>query len=107
MGNIYQGCSQPAGTGGDSVLTLACFPVLIQQLITIGFSLAGTVALIFIIISGFKLTRSGGDPKQAEDARKTLTYAIIGLVIVLLSAAIVNIVGTITKAPINTMGNFK
>ena len=74
-GNIYANCQQST-PGGDTVLTLGCFPVLIQQLINIGFAMGGTVALIFIIIAGYKLIRSGGDPKEAEGARKTLTFAI-------------------------------
>ncbi len=37
---------------------------------------------------------SGGDPKGIGKARSTLTYAIIGLVIVLLAAAIIKILET-------------
>lgn len=93
----YSGCVQPDGANGE-VMTLGCFPVLIKNLITFGFFAVGTVALIFIIISGLKLIRSNGDPKEAEGAQQTLTYAIIGLVIVLLAAAIVNFIAVITGA---------
>lgn len=86
-------------------MTLQCVPLLLQGLINFGFAAAGTVALIFIIISGLKLIRSGGDPKEAEGARQTLTYAIIGLVLILLSAAIVNFIGTITGVSCITLLN--
>lgn len=89
------GCSQQTSSG-DYVVTLQCIPGLIQNIINFGFAAAGTVALIFIIISGIKLVRSGGDPKEAEGARQTLTYAVIGLAIVLLSAAILNLVAAVT-----------
>ena len=43
-----------------------------------------------------KFITSGGDPKQAEGARKTLTFAIIGLMVVVFSFAIVNLVAKTT-----------
>ena len=104
MGNIWGSCLQSVNTtvggkaGSDQVMTLSCFPMLIQQLINVGFAAGGTVALIFIIIAGIKFTRSGGDPKETEGARQTMTYAIIGLVIIVLAAAIVNFIGVITGA---------
>lgn len=79
-------------------MTLSCLPMLIGQLINVGFAAGGTVALIFIIIAGIKFTRSGGDPKEADAARQTMTYAIIGLIIIVLAAAIVNFIGVITGA---------
>lgn len=91
-------CLESTGSG-DQVVTLRCFPSLIHNIINFGFGIAGTVALIFIIHSGFKMIRSSGDPKQFDSGRQTLIYAIIGLVIVLLSAAIVNFISIITKVP--------
>lgn len=93
----YSGCTQNInGTNGDTVMTLNCLPTLIHNLINFGFAASGTVALIFIIISGIKLVRSGGDPKEAEGAKQTMTFAIVGLLIVLLSAAIVNFISQVT-----------
>jgi heme O synthase-like polyprenyltransferase len=60
--------------------------------------LASLVAMFFIIFGGFKFLTSGGDPKQVEGARKTLTYAIIGLILIFLAFAIIKLVGTITGA---------
>jgi len=91
---------------GDQVATLQCIPFLIKNLINYGFILGGTVALIFIILSGIRLTQSSGDAKQAEEARNTLKFAIIGLVIVLLSAAIVNLIATITNVHCITLLGF-
>lgn len=84
------------GGGTDSVMTLNCIPYLIKDLINFGFAAGGTVALIFIILSGIKFIRSGGDPKESEGAKQTMTYAIIGLIIIVLAAAIVNFIGTVT-----------
>jgi type IV secretory pathway VirB2 component (pilin) len=100
----YSSCIQTVGT--DQIMTLDCLPILIHNIINFAFGVVGAVALIFIIIAGIKLIRSGGDPKQAEGARQTLTYAIIGLVIVVLAAAIVNLVSTVTGVHCITLLGF-
>lgn len=54
--------------------------------------IVGVVAVIMLIIGGIKYLISGGDSKKVTDAKNTVLYAIIGLVIALLSFAIVNFV---------------
>jgi hypothetical protein len=51
--------------------------------------LLGLVAVIMILIGGFKWMTAGGNEEKIESAKKLLTSAIIGLVIVLLAWAIV------------------
>jgi len=61
----------------------------------------GAFALfIMFLIGGFKFITSGGDPKMAEEAKKTLTYAIGGMVLLAVSFMILNIIGNITGAPV-------
>ena len=52
---------------------------------------AGSTAVIAIVISGIMYITSGGDQSKAETAKKTLTWAITGLVIILLTLVIINI----------------
>ena len=49
----------------------------------------GFLAVIMLIIGGVKYATSAGDSKKVTDAKNTILYAIIGLVICLLSYAIV------------------
>ncbi len=56
----------------------------------------GVIALIVIIYSGIKLISSGGEAKQVEGARQTLTYGIIGLLVIFFSFLILNIISAIT-----------
>lgn len=83
----------------DSVTTLSCIPYLFENVVTAAFLFAGIIALIFIILSGIKFLTSGGDPKQLEGARNTLTYAILGFILILLSFAILNFISGITGVP--------
>lgn len=82
----------------NGVATLACIPIVFSNVVDWAIALAGTVAVFFIIFAGFKFLTSGGDPKQVEGAKKTLTYAIAGLIVVFLAFAIITLIGTITGA---------
>ena len=79
------------------VATLNCLPNLFSNVLNALLAFSGVAALFFIILSGIKLTTSGGDPKQIEGARQTLTYAIIGLLVILLSFFIINLISTVTN----------
>lgn len=52
----------------------------------------GVVAVIMIIVGGFRYITSGGDSGNVSTAKNTILYAIVGLVIVALSQFIVKFV---------------
>ncbi|MBR5939128.1 hypothetical protein IKZ77_01070 [Candidatus Saccharibacteria bacterium] len=54
--------------------------------------IVGIIAVIMLIIGGIKYVVSGGDSKKVTDAKNTILYAIIGLIIAFLAFAIVNFV---------------
>ena len=54
--------------------------------------IVGIIAVIMLIIGGIKYVVSGGDAKKVTDAKNTVLYAIIGLVVCFLAFAIVNFV---------------
>lgn len=55
-------------------------------------TICGVVAVVMIIVGGFKYTTSAGDPGAVTKAKNTLIGAIVGLVIVVLAYVIVNFV---------------
>lgn len=76
-----------------------------QVLITIvNFALGflGIIAVVMIIYGGYMYVISGGDEGQAGKGKQIIIYAIIGIVIILLSFAIVNtVLGAATgQAPV-------
>ncbi len=57
---------------------------------------AGIILFILLVSGGFKFITSGGDPKALEGAKKTITYAIGGLILLLLSFLILVLIKEIT-----------
>ena len=65
---------------------------LIVKVINWVMGIIGFVCVATIIISGIQYMTSGGDPGKVKKAKDGLLYSIIGLVVVILAAAIVNFV---------------
>jgi hypothetical protein len=53
--------------------------------------LVGGLAILFIVYGGFLYMTSGGNKERVETAKKTLTYAIGGLLLVILAGVIFEI----------------
>ena len=90
MNNSWGDCVQ------NGIATLQCVPIVFQNVINASLMLAGATAVGFVIWSGVKMINSGGDPKQVQAARQTLTFAIVGLILILLAFFIVNVISVIT-----------
>ncbi len=65
---------------------------LIAKVINIFSLVVGVVAVIMIIVAGFRYITSGGDSNNVTSAKNTILYAIIGLIIVALAQFIVKFV---------------
>jgi hypothetical protein len=65
---------------------------LIRKIINILSVIVGIIAVIMIIIGGFRYITSGGASEKVTGAKNTLLYAIIGLIIVALAQVIVRFV---------------
>lgn len=61
---------------------------------------AGIALFIMLLSGGLKYITSSGDPKATEGAQKTITYAIGGLVLVLLSYLFLVLISQITGVDI-------
>lgn len=54
--------------------------------------LVGSLAIIFIVISGLQIILSNGDPKRYQQGRDGLQYSVVGLIVAVLAYAIVSYV---------------
>lgn len=75
-----------AGTQGGS-LTGA-----ITTIVNIFLMIVGVIAAVMLVIGGVRYVISQGDEEQLEKAKNTILYALIGLIVIGLSAVIVNFV---------------
>ena len=64
----------------------------IVKIINIALTVAGLIAVLFLIIGGFRYITSAGNEETAEQAKKIITNAIIGIVIIILSFVIVRVI---------------
>lgn len=65
---------------------------LITDIINVFSVIVGIVAVVMLIFGGFRYVTSGGDSGKITSAKNTIVYAIVGLVIVALSQAVVQFV---------------
>jgi len=75
---------------------LADIEIIIKNFLNIAIQLAGVALFIMLIVGGFKYLTAGDDPKSAESARNTLTYAIVGLVAIIGGWFILRFIETFT-----------
>ena len=66
--------------------------VLLTNILNFTYFIAGVVAIIVIIVAGIMYTSSSGDSSRVAIAKNALTYAIIGLVVVLSAFVLTNFV---------------
>lgn len=59
-------------------------------------SAAGVAAVLFIIIGGIQILTAYGSDEKMGKGKKTITFAIVGLVIAILSYAIVSVISVIS-----------
>jgi uncharacterized membrane protein len=85
---VCQGVNPDTGVcdEGSSVTTV------IKTVINLLSWIVGVIAVIMIIIAGLTMVTSAGDAEKAKKAKSTITYALVGMVVVMLVQVIVRFV---------------
>ena len=103
---IFEGCKggkAPTASGGNSSAQTSANTLcgatptdnvqdIVKDVINMILIILGMVAVIMIIIGGIRYTTSNGDSSNVKAAKDTILYAVVGLVVAILSYAIVNFV---------------
>ncbi len=66
------------------------------NIVSLAIGFAGIAFFIMFLVGGFQYLTAGGNPQQAEGARKTLTYAIFGLIFIVLAYLILKFIASLT-----------
>jgi len=90
-GQINQGINDAAGSNQTATpeTTLNSTVTHVVSVLTL---VVGVIAVVMIIIAGLRYTASAGNPEAAKEAKNTILYAIIGLVVVAMAQIIVHFV---------------
>lgn len=72
----------------------------VERFYGIGLGLIGMVALIFIIIGGYFIMTSQGDPNKLQTGKSYITYSIIGVLLAVFGFVFIEVVtGDILRIP--------
>lgn len=81
-------CAAPDGAADNLFVTGGIFQQISNTLIF----LVGAIAVIMLIIGGLRYVTSNGEAASIKGAKDTITYAIIGIIVAMLSFALVSFV---------------
>jgi cytochrome bd-type quinol oxidase subunit 2 len=66
----------------DDVYRIQALEGIIAKILGLVMPIVGVLLLVTLIAGGFQYITSGGEAEQAQKAKKTLTYAFLGLIVV-------------------------
>lgn len=75
---------------------------ILKNIISLLAPAAGIAFFIMLVVGGFKFL-TAGDPKAAAGARSTLTYAVIGIILVVAAWLILKLIADFTGANVTTV----
>lgn len=84
----------------NTAAELSCLPDYFGNILKAIIPLVGLVAFCMILAGGFKILTSGGDAKGLQAGKQTITLAIGGIVLAILSWLILLLVENITGAKV-------
>lgn len=103
-----QGFTKPQTWEGvcvhDGVATVQGLRCLIANILSVAVTAIGFIGFIMIIVGAFRYLISGGNSKDTQKAKNTLTFAVIGLIVALSAFVILNLIAEFTG--IKTILNF-
>ena len=84
----------------NKVVTIQGFECIVKIILNYAIRFAGIAIFIMFLIGGFQYLTSGGDPKATQSAKNVLTYAVFGLVFILLGWFALRFIQVFTGAPV-------
>jgi hypothetical protein len=94
VGNVF---AAEADLGGGSGLPTGGLDFIIKAVgavIEAGLILATILAFIYLLLGGIKWITSAGDKQGLQNAKGTVTYALVGLILAFMSFAIIRFIST-------------
>lgn len=100
--NVVLNENDPFGTGViDDTLTLTSqdIRVTVSNIINVALGLLGIIAVVIILIGGFKWMTAGGNDEKVGEAKNLIMAGIIGLIIIFAAWSIARfVIGSLQSA---------
>lgn len=90
------GCNWDNPATANEPANIACLTNLFGNLVQALVMVAGLALFIMLLVGGFKYLTSAGDAKKVGGAQSTMMWAIIGLVVMVSSYAIIRVIEMFT-----------
>lgn len=90
--DVFSQCGKSGGSavckasGSDNLGSMV--KIVINTILVV----LGMIAVIMIVVGGVRYTTSNGDSSAIKSAKDTILYAVVGLVVAIMSFSIVNFV---------------
>jgi type IV secretory pathway VirB2 component (pilin) len=68
------------------------FAAFILEMVNWAINFAALLAVVMIIVAGFKYITSMGDSKKIEEANRSLMFALLGMILVFLAPSVIEFV---------------
>jgi hypothetical protein len=98
----WDGCYAQGSAEFEGVATLSCLVPLFGNIVRAVIAFGGIGLFLMLLVGGFNFLFSSGDPKKLEQARGTISQAVVGLIIMSSAYLIVNMIGTFTGVNVGT-----
>jgi hypothetical protein len=108
VASIIGGYTAFAQTAGSIIDSASRYDIvdIINKGLAYAIIIAGLLSVVFIFIGGISFILSGGEEGKIKQAVSTIRYAIIGLVVTILSVVIVGTIGRVLGLDIIKYINF-
>ena len=89
-----------ADPSGDTPARISDLEIVFSNVVNTVLGFAGIALFIMLVVGGFRYITAGEDPKNVEAAKKTLTYAIGGIIAIALAFLILRFIEDFTGATV-------
>lgn len=79
-------CNKNETTGNDPITGPGGIIIKVTKIIA---EITGVAAIIMIIVGGIEFVTSGGEANSVAQAKNTIIYALVGLVVILISSTLI------------------
>jgi len=91
------GCSGCMEDGKHVWTAFGCLPTdsgtFVTTLLGFGSGIAGGIAFLLIIVGGFQIVMSAGNPEKLNEGKELVTSAIVGLLFIIFSIFLLRFIG--------------